>query len=366
MRNHLRLNLLSIFSFLGIRRAKCSTRTTVALVLAITLSLTFLVLFRPLTSRPKLHVDVEVDDPTNQIVHIPLGVDDVLSDAINITENADVGIAHDPTDQSSHQDQPAHFHHDTNIKLAVNDTRSEFTNPHDAPASDQVQHPDNFANALKLAAHDATDQKDINDTTATDPIRQKFADGKLSVVILFHNEYDSLNTALQSWINNRLINYADEILFFLNGVRSESTFRQRVPEFESKIPSGKRRLELSPENLPLGLAITRMVELTKHEYILLLEKDWELIENEAVMQSRLTDSKVLVGSGLAHVVRHRHRHNPGVPLHALIMHQGREESIFRQHPNLLCYVHHWQADPTASYPGIGIMRRCGGADNHVV
>lgn len=195
--------------------------------------------------------------------------------------------------------------------------------------------------------------------------REKYTSMKMSIVVLFHNEYESLNTALSSWIKYRLTDYADEVLFFLNGVRSEDEFHKRVPDYEAKIPSEKRRLELSVENLPLGLAITRMVELAKHDYVLLLEKDWELIENEQVMKSRLDDSKVLVGSGVAHLVRHRHRHDPGVPLHALIMHQGREESIFRQQRNLLCYCHHWMKDPINNYPGKGYMWHCGGKEHNI-
>lgn len=197
------------------------------------------------------------------------------------------------------------------------------------------------------------------------PVRRRLAASKMSIVVLFHNEYDSLKYALRSWIEKGLIEYADEILFFLNGVRSESTFVRTLTDYTTRIPEEKRSLHVSAENLPLGLAILKMVELAKHEYVLLLEKDWELIEQEPTMRSRLDDSKVIVGTGVAHLIRHRHRHNPGVPLHALIMHEGREESILRVQRNLLCYVHHWQNDPTVSYPGQGIMRRCGGAENNV-
>lgn len=197
-------------------------------------------------------------------------------------------------------------------------------------------------------------------------LRNKYHDKHMSIVVLFHNEYDSLNYALNSWIKNGLINYTQEILFFLNGVKSEEEFRQRVPAVENQIPSTKRRVVASSENLALGLAITKMVELAKHDYVLLLEKDWELIENEETVESRLGDSKVLIGSGVAHLVRHRHRYNPGVPLHALIMHQGREESIFRQQKNLLCFVHHWQKDPPNQFPGKGIMRRCSGIKNGII
>lgn len=197
-------------------------------------------------------------------------------------------------------------------------------------------------------------------------LREKHAESKMSIIVLFHNEYDSLKGTLRSWIDKGLVEYADEILFFLNGVPSEASFKSRIPEYEAEIPEGKRRIHVSPENLPLGKAISKMVELAKHEYVLLLEKDWLLIEEQPIMQSRLDDSKVIVGTGIAHLVRHRHRHNPGVPLHALIMHDGREEAILRVQKNLLCYVHHWQKDPTSMFPGSGgIMRRCGGKDRQV-
>ncbi len=191
--------------------------------------------------------------------------------------------------------------------------------------------------------------------------RGKYAAEKMSVVVLFHNEYDSLRTALHSWIDKGLVDNVDEVLFFVNGGTSEKYFTDRLPEI-SNVPAEKRRIVVQKENLKLGLAITKMVSLAKHEYVLLLEKDWALIENRETTKSRLIDSKVIVGSGIAHLIRHRHRFNPGVPLHALIMHQGREQSILRQQKNLMCYVHHWQKDPTLVYPGQGKMWRCGGAE----
>ncbi len=198
-----------------------------------------------------------------------------------------------------------------------------------------------------------------------DPEREKWRASKMSVVILFHNEYDSLRTALKSWIENGLVAEIDEILFFVNGGKSEQEFASQLSELLGEIPESKRRIVVSTENLKLGLAITKMVELASHEFVMLLEKDWKLIEDSKTTASRLLDSKVIVGSGVAHLIRHRHRHNPGVPLHALIMHQGREQSIMRGQRNLMCFVHHWQKDPTKEYPGEGLMWRCGGHKNHM-
>lgn len=308
------------------------------------------------------HVSAGVDDP-----HINSTIDDILAKINNeLTENvtddqhSDKSINSD-VDRQLEDEKLNHDHQ------AISD-HSDLSGATEAKSNET---------SVSLARQDGNDIVDtsrenltraslhLSDPNSDDAVREKFASGKMSIVVLFHNEYDSLNTALKSWVRNGLINYVDEVLFFLNGVRSESKFHSYVPDYEKNIPKEKRRIILSKENLPLGLAITRMVELAQHEYVLLLEKDWELIENENVMRSRLSDSKVLVGSGVAHVVRHRHRHNPGVPLHALIMHQGREESIFRQQPNLLCYCHHWISDPSTMYPGAGFMRRCGGPENHV-
>lgn len=198
-----------------------------------------------------------------------------------------------------------------------------------------------------------------------DSEREKWRARKMSVVVLFHNEYDSLRTALHSWVDNGLVDLVDEILFFVNGGISEEHFLYKLPEARTGVPDAKRRIFIQRENLKLGLAINKMVTLAANEFVLLLEKDWALIEDSKTTASRILDSKMLVGSGVVNVIRHRHRHNPGVPLHALIMHQGREASIMKGQKNLLCFVHHWQKDPTVMYPGEGRMWRCGGEKNHV-
>lgn len=350
-----------LFSFEGIlatvtkQRARCSSRSFRALFLISFISLlSILFLFRPFSSQKS---------PS-----------EVLEDAWRPIHNAGAALA--PLSASFGSNDGAY----DEIKDHSNIVKFEdpVAVPKDSPKPKEEQKPvsaidppsgeekkDTLADHEKPASAEDISQTSGNAPNGSNPDREKYTSAKMSIVVLFHNEYDSLNTALSSWIKNRLIDYVDEVLFFLNGVRREAEFHRRVPDFEANIPVEKRRLELSPENLPLGLAITRMVELAKHDYVLLLEKDWELIENEQLMRSRLDDSKVLVGSGVAHLVRHRHRQNPGVPLHALIMHQGREDSIFRQQPNLLCYCHHWMKDPVNNYPGKGYMWHCGGKERNV-
>lgn len=317
------------------------------------LSLSFI--FRPFSSDGKGlkafdDFSLSLHDPN--AVFVPPGRQHSQHDGVSANSNhSEIVMKDEPErgDRHSKEDIIADDHSVVSDKI-----KAPVTNQDDAQTDDK--------NPV-LAEDDSQGRGD--EARISNSVRDKYVSSKMSIVVLFHNEYGSLKTALSSWLKYGLTDYADEVLIFLNGVRSDGEFRRRLPEFEAKIPAEKRRVEVSPENLPLGLAITRMVELAKYDYVLLLEKDWELIENNEVMKSRLDDSKVLVGSGVAHLVRHRHRHNPGVPLHALIMHQGREESIFRQQPNLLCYCHHWMKDPVSNYPGKGYMWHCGGKKHNV-
>lgn len=172
---------------------------------------------------------------------------------------------------------------------------------------------------------------------------------RLSAVVLFHNEYETLEHTLQSWYKYDLPAYLSEAIFFLNGVNTSDEFVQKLPML-SKPPWDRLiRVVPSPKNLKLGLAINRMVELAKEENVLLLEKDWALIEPAQVVKETLGAAARLLDEGSAHVVRFRHRDRPGAPLHARIMHENRETKMLSQQSNLYCYMHHWVKDPLNTY-----------------
>eukprot|EP00178_Gracilaria_changii_P021195 TRINITY_DN63089_c0_g1_i1.p1 TRINITY_DN63089_c0_g1~~TRINITY_DN63089_c0_g1_i1.p1 ORF type:complete len:1081 (+),score=176.54 TRINITY_DN63089_c0_g1_i1:94-3243(+) len=276
-----------------------------------------------------------------------LGSDSILKRDKSMEESADA-VSADSTGQRGDSEEGIKI--DTSTKEEEPAQQSERTRIH--PVNDDVKI---FVN---------TTQPVRADVSALAKQREKCDQASLSIVVLFHNEYESMKTSLVSWLDNGLVDYSQEILFFLNGVKDDREFLKKITQYQ-QIPKNKRRIYVSEENLPLGKAITKMVDLSSSEYVLLLEKDWKLIEPPDITKSRLIDSKVLIDSGVADLVRHRHRHDPGVPLHALIMHQGREESILKQQANLLCFVHHWQEDPPNSYPGKGIMHRCGGPERNV-
>lgn len=177
-------------------------------------------------------------------------------------------------------------------------------------------------------------------------------EGKLNVsaVVLFHNEYDTLEHTLETWEKNRLYDHLEDILFFLNGVSSGDRFTERLPRLRWAPWKDLVRVEVSNENLKLGVAITKMVEMARGDFVLLLEKDWALIEKTSVVGEMLGAAARLLNDGIAHVVRFRHRDRPGAPLHARIMHEGREQQMLDQQKNLYCYLHHWVKDLPTEYP----------------
>lgn len=187
------------------------------------------------------------------------------------------------------------------------------------------------------------------DSIPAQPVEGTTAFPKLSAVVLFHNEYDTLEHTLQSWQNFDLPTYLSDVVFFLNGVKSGDEFSSRLPILSKSPWKGMVRVVPSAENLKLGLAINRMVELAKEENVLLLEKDWALIEPTEVVRDTLAAATRLLDEGAANVVRFRHRERPGAPLHARIMHENREKQMLAQQSNLYCYMHHWIKDPLEKY-----------------
>lgn len=172
---------------------------------------------------------------------------------------------------------------------------------------------------------------------------------QISAVILFHSEYPTLNHTLDTWEKNGLHTLIDDFLFFLNGIETANEFERLIPRVRDPQWFGKVRTVPSKANLPLGLAIRHMVELARHEYVLLLEKDWALIEPIGEVRMQLSASVSMIEAGTAHVVRFRHRKRPGAPLYAQITYEGRENRILQRQTNLFCYMHHWIDDLSKQY-----------------
>lgn len=219
-----------------------------------------------------------------------------------------------------------------------------------------VSQPD-LAAASHPAANEVVDDtgNPLNQTLIPEPV-VKVSTSKptskhphISAVVLFHAEYPTLSHTLESWERLGLLDVVSEFVFFLNGIQSRDEFDAKLPRLKHPRWKGLLRVVPSPQNLALGLAITEMVRLARHDLVILLEKDWSLIEPPKELKEQLEMSVSLLESNTANIVRFRHRHRPGAPLHARIMHEGREMQMLHQQSNLYCYLHHWVGNLSEHY-----------------
>jgi len=107
------------------------------------------------------------------------------------------------------------------------------------------------------------------------------------------------------------------------------------------------------KNIGIGQAFIRLTENAKEDYVLVLEHDWNLIEDRETTYNTLKKSYQAIEMGLD-VVRLRHRANPGIP-HFSFQYQGRELEYYDKEiectsPHLLDSVH-W-CDSAEKFPDL--------------
>jgi hypothetical protein len=104
-------------------------------------------------------------------------------------------------------------------------------------------------------------------------------------------------------------------------------------------------------NIGIGKAFIKLTENAQTDNVLVLEHDWNLIENAETTYDRLKSGLELL-DGNIDVVRYRHRHQPGNP-HFSFQYQGRELEYYDSEiectsPHLLDSVH-W-CNPKELFP----------------
>jgi hypothetical protein len=105
------------------------------------------------------------------------------------------------------------------------------------------------------------------------------------------------------------------------------------------------------QNIGIGQAFIRLTENAQTDNVLVLEHDWNLIENKETTYERLESGLELLG-GSVDVVRYRHREQPGNP-HFSFKYKGKELTYYDDEigctsPHLLDSVH-W-CDPKKEFP----------------
>lgn len=105
------------------------------------------------------------------------------------------------------------------------------------------------------------------------------------------------------------------------------------------------------KNIGIGQAFIRLTENAQSDYVLVLEHDWNLIEDKETTYNTLKRSYQGIEMGLD-VVRLRHRANPGHP-HFSFRHKGKELTYYDDEigctsPHLLDSLH-W-CEPHIEFP----------------
>ena len=160
----------------------------------------------------------------------------------------------------------------------------------------------------------------------------------ISVGILAWHSGQVLVDTLTTYYENGLLDIVNDITILF----------QEVTEQDIQIAShfGIDYIGLE-ENIGIGKAFKRLTETAKTDYVLILEHDWNLIEDRETTYNTLDKSIKALDSGFD-VVRLRHRKDPGYP-HFSFQYKGRELEYYDDwhevtSPHLLDSVHWCESD----------------------
>lgn len=166
----------------------------------------------------------------------------------------------------------------------------------------------------------------------------------ISVGILSWKSNETLRNTLDSYVKNGLFDIVNDVTIFF----------QEVSEEDRKIANDYNIPFIGVEqNIGIGAALVKLAELARTDNILLLEHDWELIENKETTFDRLRSGINLLNFEYS-VVRYRHRKNPGHPLYSQQAYQGKELNNYQpiielDSPHLMDCIH-WMEDPHLQFP----------------
>lgn len=165
----------------------------------------------------------------------------------------------------------------------------------------------------------------------------------ISIGILSWKSADELETTLQTYRENGLFDIVNDVTVFFNEFTWDDY--EILEEYE------ELAFIANKDNIGIGSAFLELALASETNNILLLEKDWHLIENKSTTYKLLSEGLYFLDNG-TQAIRYRHRKNPGNP-HYSFRHKGNElnyyDSEIEAHsPHLLDSLH-W-LNPAISFP----------------
>ncbi len=159
----------------------------------------------------------------------------------------------------------------------------------------------------------------------------------LTLCVLSWKSYKTLNNTLSSYKKNGLLELSNQRLIFF----------QEINEEDKTIATGYGFDFLgSKNNIGIGKAFSELVNNAKSDYILLLENDWELVENISNVYKIISNSISFLKDDNADVIKLRHRKNYGHPLWSKIAFEGNELNGLT---HILESIH-WIGNPHLKFP----------------
>jgi len=160
----------------------------------------------------------------------------------------------------------------------------------------------------------------------------------ISIGILAWKSGQVLVDTLTTYYNNGLFDMVDDITILFQEFNEQ--------DYQIAKHFGLNVIGMN-SNIGIGRAFIKLTENAKEEYVLVLEHDWNLIEDRETTYNTLKRSYQSIEMG-TDVVRLRHRKNPGYP-HFSFRYQGQEltyydDEIGAQSPHLLDSVHWCEPD----------------------
>ena len=161
---------------------------------------------------------------------------------------------------------------------------------------------------------------------------------QISIGILSWHSGQVLVDTLTTYHNNGLFDMVNDVTILFQ----ESTMQ----DIEIARHFGLDFIALQ-SNIGIGRGFIRLTENAQSNYVLVLEHDWNLIEDKETTYNTLKRSIAAIEMGMD-VVRLRHRKNPGNP-HFSFRHKGQEltyydDEIGAQSPHLLDSLHWCEPD----------------------
>lgn len=160
----------------------------------------------------------------------------------------------------------------------------------------------------------------------------------ISIGILSWHSGQVLVDTLTTYYNNGLFDIVDDVTILFQEFNEQ--------DYQIAKHFGLNIIGMN-SNIGIGKAFIKLTENAKNDYVLVLEHDWNLIEDKETTYNTLSKSIKAIEMGLD-VVRLRHRKNPGYP-HFSFRYKGEELTYFDEEigatsPHLLDSIHWCEAN----------------------